>query len=62
MTKMSKSELRKIAITRLNNNDVQLIKKQLCNQFIDRKQKKDCMISFDKSFIKSFISTRQNQM
>jgi len=26
MTKMSKSELRKIAIKRLNNNDVQLIK------------------------------------
>jgi hypothetical protein len=59
---MTKSELRKIAIKHLNNKNVQSIKKQLCEQFIDKKQKKDCMSAFDKSFIKSFISSRENQM
>jgi hypothetical protein len=60
---MTKSELRKLAIKHLNENkNVQSIKKQLCEQFIDRKQKKDCMTAFDKSFIKSFISSRENQM
>jgi hypothetical protein len=59
---MTKSELRKLAIKHLKNKNVQFIKKQLCEQFIDRKQKKDCMTAFDKSFIKSFISSRENQM
>ena len=60
---MTKSELRKLAIKHLNKNkNVQSIKKQLCEQFIDRKQQKDCMNAFDKSFIKSFISSRKNQM
>jgi hypothetical protein len=60
---MTKRELRKLAIKHLNKNkNVQSIKKQLCEQFIDRKQKKDCMTAFDKSFIKSFISSRENQM
>ena len=60
---MTKSELRKLAIKHLNKNkNVQSIKKQLCEQFIDRKQKKDCMTAFDKSFIKSFISSSENQM
>ena len=59
---MTKSELRKIAIKHLNNKNVQSIKKQLCEQFIDKKQKKDCMSAFDKSFIKSFISSRENQI
>jgi hypothetical protein len=59
---MTKSELRKIAIKHLNNKNVQSIKKQLCEQFIDKKQKKDCMSACDKSYIKSFISSRENQM
>ena len=59
---MTKSELRKLAIKHLNNKNVQYIKKQLCEQFIERKQKKDCMNAFDKSFIKSFISSHQSQM
>lgn len=59
---MNNSELRKIAIKQLKNKKVQSIKKHLCNQFIDRKQKKDCMIAFDKSFIKSFISSRKKRM
>ena len=59
---MTKSELRKLAIKYLNKKDVQSIKKQLCEQFTERKQKKDCMVAFDKSFIKSFISSRQIQM
>jgi hypothetical protein len=37
---MNNSELRKIAIKQLKNKEVQSIKKHLCNQFIDRKQKK----------------------
>jgi hypothetical protein len=59
---MTKSELRKLAIKYLNNKDVQSIKKQLCEQFTERKQKKDCIVAFDKSFIKSFISSRQIMM
>ena len=59
---MTKHELKKLAIKHLNTNKVQSIKKQLCNNFIDRKQKKDCMTEFNKSFIKSFICARQNQM
>ena len=59
---MNNSELRKIAIKQLKNKEVQSIKKHLCNQFIDRKQKKECMIAFDKSFIKSFISSRKKRM
>jgi len=59
---VTKSELRKLAIKHLNNKNVKSIKKQLCEQFVDRKQKKDCITAFDKSFIKSFISSRQNQM
>jgi hypothetical protein len=59
---MTKRELRKLAIKQLNSKKVQSIKKQLCDQFIDRKQKKDCMSAFDKSFIKSFIFSRENQL
>jgi hypothetical protein len=59
---MTKSELRELAIKHLHNKNIQFIKKQLCKQFIDNKQKKDCMTAFDKNFIKSFISSRQNQM
>ena len=57
---MTKSELRELAIKHLNKKVVQSIKKLICGQFIDKKQKKDCMSAFDKSFIKSFISSRQN--
>ena len=59
---MNNSELKKLAIKQLKNKKVQSIKKHLCNQFIDKKQKKECMIEFDKSFIKSFISSRKNHM
>jgi hypothetical protein len=59
---MTKSELRKLAIKYLNKKEVQSIKKQLCEQFTERKQKKDCMVAFDKGFIKSFISSRQKHM
>ena len=48
-------ELIKLAMKELNTKNVQNIKKQLCKQFICRKQKKDCITEFDKSFIKSFI-------
>ena len=59
---MTKSELRELAIKHLHNKNVRSIKKQLCEQFIDKKEKKDCMTAFDKSFIKGFISSRKNQM
>ena len=60
---MTKAEaykrVKKLAIAHLNTNKVQSIKKQLCENFIDRKQKKDCMTAFDKRFVKSYIQTRQ---
>jgi hypothetical protein len=59
---MTKSELRKLAIKELNRRKVQSIKKQLCKQFTDKKEQKDCMTAFDKSFIQSFISSRENKM
>ncbi len=60
MTKAEACRLRKLAIAQLNTSKVQSIKKQLCEIFIDRKQKKDCMTAFDKSFVKSYIHSRQN--
>jgi len=60
MTKAEACRLRKLAIAHLNTSKVQSIKKQLCEIFIDRKQKKDCMTAFDKNFIKSYIHSRQN--
>ena len=59
---MTKGELKKIAIKKLNSKTVKSIKKQLCDQFIDNTQKKDCMTAFDKNFIKSFIFSYQNKM
>jgi hypothetical protein len=59
---MTKSELRKLAIKELNTKKVQSIKKQVCKQFTDKKEQKDCMTAFDKSFIQSFISSRENKM
>ena len=41
---------------------VKNIKKQICKIFSDRKQKKDCITEFNKNFIKSFISARENQI
>lgn len=57
---MNTIELRKLAIKKLNTKEVKNIKKQLCQNFSDKKQKKDCITEFDKSFIKSFISFYQN--
>jgi hypothetical protein len=59
---MDKIELRKLAIEKLNTKEVKNIKKQLCQCFIDRKQKKECMTAFDKSFIKSFVAAREKYM
>ena len=53
---MNKGELIKLATKQLNNKNNKTFKKKICKQFIDRKQKKDCMTAFDKKFIKSFIS------
>jgi hypothetical protein len=52
---MNKIELIRMAIEKLNSKPVKNIKKQLCQNFIDKKQKKDCITEFNKSFIKSFI-------
>jgi len=59
---MNKSELTKMAIKKLNTKPIKNIKKQLCQNFIDKKQKKDCITEFDKAFIKSFIRSYQNKM
>ena len=53
---MNKSELIKLATKQLNNKNNKTFKKNICKQFIDRNQKKDCMTAFDKKFIKTFIS------
>ena len=58
---MTKTELVKLAIKYLNTKKVQSIKKQLCKNFINIKEKKDCMTAFDENFIKSFIHSRQNR-
>jgi hypothetical protein len=52
---MNNIELRQLAIKSLNSKQVKSIKKQLCKQFIDKNEKKDCINAFNKSFIKSFM-------
>jgi hypothetical protein len=52
---MKNTELRQLAIKSLNSKQVKLIKKQLCEQFIDKKEKNNCINAFNKSFIKSFM-------
>jgi hypothetical protein len=59
---MNKIELRDLAIEKLNTKEIKNIKKQICQMFTERKQKKDCISAFDKNFIKSFIRARQNQV
>jgi hypothetical protein len=59
---MTKKEVKDLAIKQLKTKKVQSIKKQLCENFTDKKQKKDCMTAFDKSFIKSFIYSYENRM
>jgi hypothetical protein len=54
-------ELRKLAIKKLNTKEIQKIRKLVCKQFIGEEQKK-CMDSFNESFIKSFIFSRENQL
>lgn len=52
---MNNAELRQLAIKSLNSKQVKSIKKQLCEQFIDKKEKNNCINAFNKSFIKSFM-------
>jgi hypothetical protein len=59
---MNRSEIKKLAIKKLNSKPVKNYKKQLCQIFIDERQKKDCITNFDKSFIKSFIHSYQTRM
>ena len=61
---MNKTDLKHLAIEKLNTKEIKNIKKQICQKFkfIDIKHKKDCMSAFDKNFIKSFISTHENQV
>jgi hypothetical protein len=58
---MNKLELKKLAIERLNTEEIKIIKKQLLQDISDKKEKDDCIAEFDKNFIKSFIRWRQNQ-
>jgi hypothetical protein len=58
---MDKTELRKLAIKKLNTKEIQKIRKQVCQQFIGEEQKK-CIDSFNKSFIKSFIKSAQSRL
>ena len=59
---MDKIELIKLAIKKLRTKEIQILKKQLCQIFINKKQKKDCMTEFDKSFIKSFIYSYKSKI
>ena len=52
---MNNPEIKQLAIKSLNSKQVKSIKKQLCAQFIDKKEKNDCINEFNKSFIKSFM-------
>ena len=58
---MDKTELRKLAIKKLNTKEIQKIRKQVCQQFIGEEQKK-CIDSFNKNFIKSFIKSAQSHL
>ena len=54
---MNKTDLKKLALKKLNSREVQKYKKRICEQFTDKKQKKECMTAFDKSFVKSFMNS-----
>jgi len=58
---MDKKELRKLAIKKLNTKEIQTIKKQVCKQF-NGEDKKQCIKSFEESFIKSFIKSTQYRL
>jgi hypothetical protein len=58
---MNNAELRQLAIKSLNSKQVKSIKKQLCAQFIDKKEKNDCINEFNKSFIKSFMLSHSSK-
>ena len=47
---MDKTELRKLAIKKLNTKEIQKIRKQVCQQFIGEEQKK-CIDSFTPFYI-----------
>lgn len=52
---MNNSQLKNLAIKKLNSKSVKNIKKKICETFDDKQQQKYCKTEFDKSFIKSFI-------
>jgi hypothetical protein len=54
---MNKTDLRKLALKKLNSREVQKYKKTLCGIYTDKKQQKECMSAFDKSFVKSFMDS-----
>ena len=58
---MNKTELKNLAIKKLNSKEIKEIKKKLCKTFTDRKERKECITAFEKSFIKSFIRSYQNK-
>jgi predicted RNase H-like nuclease len=58
---MNKTELKNLAIKKLNSKEIKEIKKKLCKTFTDRKERKECITAFDKNFIKSFIRSYQNK-
>lgn len=58
---MNKIKLQEMAIEKLNSKEITNIKKQLCQMFINNKEKENCIREFDKSFIKSFIISYQNK-
>ena len=59
---MNKTEIKELAIKKLNSKPVKNIKKHLLQYFCNENDKKDCINSFDKSFIKSFIHSYQNRV
>lgn len=53
---MNKTELKKLAVKQLHTKNIQTIRKKVCQQ------QKDCMVAFDKNFVKSFIDSYQKKM
>ncbi len=56
------TELRKIAIKHLKTKKAQDHKKKICAKFSNVIQKKQCIATFDKGFIDTFVKSGVNKM
>ncbi len=49
-----------MALKELNKSYIKKLKKQLCQQFINDNDKKECIKAFNKNFVSSFVSKAMN--